>query len=206
MKRNRSWTCFVFLESPNLVAIDWPAVLSVWIRMLRFLESWDSKRSDLMYKLSDTPSPIAYSSASPLESATVACVLLWEVIRAPRKYKAISEVLLLEVAQPAQSESTYVSMLKIVYFECGMISGRSVKTIGLVPAKYPSKVFIFVPWSSVGEVKPRESSFTANWMSGLMLLNQRSCLTILRYNLWSSGEFKEVLQNRSTFEVHQFLE
>ena len=59
-----------------------------------------------MNKLSDTPSPIAYSSASPLESATVACVLLWEVIRVPRKYKAIPEVLRLEVAQPAQSEST----------------------------------------------------------------------------------------------------
>ena len=49
---------------------------------------------------------MAYSSASPLESATVACVLLWEVVRVPRKYNAIPEVLLLEVAQPAQSEST----------------------------------------------------------------------------------------------------
>ena len=100
MKRNRSWTCFVFLEVPNLVAIDLPVVLSVWIRMFTFLESWDSKRSDLVTKLSHTPS-MAQSSASPLERATVACVRLWEVIKVPRKYKAIPEVLSLEVAQPA---------------------------------------------------------------------------------------------------------
>ena len=59
INRNRSWTCFVFLEVPNLVAIDLPAVLSVWIRIFTFLESWDSRRNDLMNKLSDTPSPMA---------------------------------------------------------------------------------------------------------------------------------------------------
>ena len=121
------------LEVPNLVAIDLPAVLSVRIRMLIFFESRDSKRSDLMNKLSDTPSPIAYSSASPLESAMVSCVLLREVIRAP-KYKAIPEVLLLEVAQPAQS--------KVICFECGMIFGRSVKTIGwFVPSTFVKSSF-----------------------------------------------------------------
>ena len=95
-----------FLEIPNLVAIDLPVVLSVWIRMLIFFESLDSNRSDRMNKRSDTPSPIPYRSASQLESVTVACVLLSEVIRMPRKDKTIPEVLLLEVAQPAQSEST----------------------------------------------------------------------------------------------------
>ena len=59
INRNRSWTCFVFLEVPNLVAIDLPAVLSVWIRIFTFLESWDSRSNDLMNKLSDTPSPMA---------------------------------------------------------------------------------------------------------------------------------------------------
>ena len=59
MKRNRSWTCCVFFEVPNLVAIDLPAVLSVWIRMFTFLERWDSRSNDLMNKLPDAPSPMA---------------------------------------------------------------------------------------------------------------------------------------------------
>ena len=53
------------------------------------------------------------------------------------------EVLRLEVAQPAQSESMLV-MSKVVCLECGMIFGRSVKIMGLVLAQYLSKVFILV--------------------------------------------------------------
>ena len=50
INRNRSWTCFVFLEVPNLVAIDLPAELSVWSRIFTFLESWDSRSSDLTFR------------------------------------------------------------------------------------------------------------------------------------------------------------
>ena len=72
-------------------------------------QSRDSKRSDRMNKLS-----------------AVTCVLLWEAMRGPRRYNTIPDVLPLEVAQPAQSESTQVSLSKVICFVCGMNFGRSV--------------------------------------------------------------------------------
>ena len=188
INKNRSWTCLVFLEVPKRVAIDLPAVLSVWSLMLTFCAVCDSKRSERINRLSLTPRPIAYSSASPDEVATVCCVLLCEVIRVPRKYNAIPEVLHRVATQPAQSESTKQSMSNEVCLECGITSGRSCKTAGFVPARYLRSVFIFTKWSLVGATSPRESSLVANWMSGRMLLSHRSCPTIRRYNLCSSFE------------------
>ena len=69
MKRNRSWTCFVFLEVPNLVAIDLPAVLSVWIRIFTFLERWDSRSNDL---LSAKSTPHNFTKLAKCRSVTLA--------------------------------------------------------------------------------------------------------------------------------------
>ena len=74
-----------------------------------------------------------------------------------------------------------------------MIFGRSVKTMGLVPAKYLTKVFTLARWSSVAEVKPRESSFTANWMSDLMLLKLSYNPTI-QFVVFGKKKFLRIIQ------------
>ena len=63
--RNLSSTCLVFLLVPNLVAMLFPAVLSVWTVMLTDFANLASVIRLRMYSASLVPCPMAYSSASP---------------------------------------------------------------------------------------------------------------------------------------------
>ena len=76
MNKCLSSMCFAFLEDPILVAILLPLDESVWILMLILLILRSSIKRLLMWSASVAPVLMAYSSASALESAIVACVLL----------------------------------------------------------------------------------------------------------------------------------
>ena len=68
--------CFAFLDDPILVAMLLPLDESVWILMLTFWTLRSSMRRLRRCSASVAPVLIAYSSASALESAIVACVRL----------------------------------------------------------------------------------------------------------------------------------
>ena len=76
MNKCLSSMCFAFLEDPILAAILLPLDESVWILMLILLILRSSIKRLLMWSASVAPVLMAYSSASALESAIVACVLL----------------------------------------------------------------------------------------------------------------------------------
>ena len=126
INRNRSWTCFVFLEVPNLVAIDLPAVLSVWIRIFTFLESWDSRSNDLIRHSK------SYGVKFCLSAGECNCSLCPTL----RSDQSAEKVQGHARSAPSWSSTTCPIGVHIGVVACGMIFGRSVKTIGLVPAKY----------------------------------------------------------------------
>ena len=76
MNKCRSSMCFALRDVPIRVAMLLPLDESVWIRMLIFLMLVSSSQSPLRCNASVAPVLIAYSSASSLDSAIVACVLL----------------------------------------------------------------------------------------------------------------------------------
>ena len=104
--RNLSSTCLVFLLVPNLVAMLFPAVLSVWTVMLTDFANLASVIRLRMYSASLVPCPMAYSSASPELSAIVPCVLLPKETVEFRIWTTVPLVLFLVLLHPAQSEST----------------------------------------------------------------------------------------------------
>ena len=67
--------CFAFLLLPILVAMDLPAVLSVWMLVITVVLLNVSCRKFLMCRAFVAPVPRAYSSDSADDSATTACVL-----------------------------------------------------------------------------------------------------------------------------------
>ena len=98
--------CFAFFDDPILVAMLFPLVESVWIRICSLLVSIVPVRKFLMCSASCTPVPIEYSSDSALDSATIACVLDPKWIVDPM-YLIVNPVVdFLVVVQPAQSAST----------------------------------------------------------------------------------------------------
>ena len=76
MNKCRSSMCFALRDVPIRVAMLLPLDESVRIRMLIFLMLVSSSQSPLRCNASVAPVLIAYSSASALDSAIVACVLL----------------------------------------------------------------------------------------------------------------------------------
>ena len=152
----------VFLESPCLLAMLLPAVLSVCTMILHFKGSLDSNSRDRTKSDSETPRPMAYNSASPLESATVYCARAMPHKFTPRTKSDIPDVLLRVAVQPAQSESTKVFMS--IHFVCSesLKFGRMISTISLVPARYRITCFNLALSFKVGPCKHRESAFTAN--------------------------------------------
>ena len=96
----------VLLEAPYLVAIDFPAVESVKIVKVVFFASPVSRRKFVTNSPSLVPLPMAYSSASPDDSAIVSCVLEASSMQVPSRKTDTHVVDFLVVVSPAQSEST----------------------------------------------------------------------------------------------------
>ena len=106
MKRYFKSMCFAFFDDPILVAMLFPLVESVWIRICNLLFSIVSIRKLRMCSASCAPVPIEYNSDSALDSATIACVLDPKWIVAPRYLIANPVGDFLVVVQPAQPAST----------------------------------------------------------------------------------------------------
>ena len=84
MKRYFKSMCFAFFDDPILVAMLFPLVESVCIRICSLFVRIVSIRKFRMCSASCAPVPIEYSSDSALDSATIACVRDPKWIVAPR--------------------------------------------------------------------------------------------------------------------------
>ena len=99
--------CFLSSATARLrVAIDLPAVESVWAITLTFFASFASSNIDRRNSASDTPWPIAHNSASPLDNANVPWVLAALTMLHPSIFTVDPLVDFLVFEHPAQSEST----------------------------------------------------------------------------------------------------
>ena len=98
--------CFVLLVRPSLVAIDFAADESVFMFIVTLSAVPTSCRRPCRWSPSLAHVPSAYSSASALLSATVACVLDKVTIVIPSSLITTPAVDFLVVWQPAQSLST----------------------------------------------------------------------------------------------------
>ena len=97
--------CFAFFGEPILVAMLFPLVLSVCMRMFTFVVV-ASLMKLAMCRPSCAPVPIAYSSDSADDSATTACVLLPNCTTDPIIVTMNPLVDFLVFEHPAQSAST----------------------------------------------------------------------------------------------------
>ena len=106
MKRCLSSMYLAFSDDPVLSAMLSPLEESVCILMLTFLRLSASCRRFLTWSDSAAPALMAYSSASALLNAIVACVRLPKWIVDPMNLMTNPDVDFCVVAHPAQSEST----------------------------------------------------------------------------------------------------
>ena len=97
--------CFAFFDEPILVAMLFPLVLSVCMRMFTFVVV-ASLMKLAMCRPSCAPVPIAYSSDSADDSSTTACVLLPNCTTDPIIVTMNPLVDFLVFGHPAQSAST----------------------------------------------------------------------------------------------------